>query len=118
MSVELPDDVFEAALCGLSMLITDRRRFGRGVPPEFVAAHRHMTIVSACGHESGCDEEQLDADDLIGVVEAALLLGFTPRHVRRIRNDLGGARPPGTRDYVFRRRSVIEYAQERERNAH
>lgn len=108
----LPEDVFEAALCGLSLFITDRARFaGKGVYPEIKAAHRTMSIMSAVGPEIRSDEAQSEADDLIGVKAAASLLGCGERHARRLLKEV---RPTGV-DGVYRRRSVIEILEERNR---
>jgi hypothetical protein len=112
----IPDDVFEAALCGLSMFITDRRRYTiHDVPPEVRAAHQFMSTMSARGHGFDGDDADSDLDDWIGAAESASLLGCTPRHVRRIGDRLGEIRHVG-KVYQFRRRSVIEYAEARERN--
>lgn len=112
MSLEIPEYLLGGMLYGLGHFIRERNLAGRGVPGEVRAAHRWLTTMSAIGHQSACGAEESEPDELIGVAEAALLLGYSERHVRRIQADLDGVRPNG-RHLVFRRRSVIEYADAR-----
>ena len=108
----IPDYLLGGVLYALGHFVHERDRAGRGVPAEVRAAHRWLNAMSAIGPESGCDAEQSEADDLIGTAQAAVLLGCTERHVRRIQADLDGVRPAG-RHLVFSRRQVIQYAEAR-----
>ncbi|MFA7513846.1 MAG: hypothetical protein WCZ29_25530 [Mycolicibacterium vanbaalenii] len=112
MSLDLPEYLLGGVLYGLGHFIRERDLAGRGVPAEVRAAHRWLTTMSAIGHQTRCDAEESEQDDLIGTAQAAALLGCTERHVRRIQADLDGARPAG-RNLVFSRRQVIQYAQAR-----
>jgi hypothetical protein len=112
LGLRIPDYLLGGVLYGLGNFIRERQCANRSVPPE-VVAHRWLTIMSARGPELDCGEQELEMmDDLIGAKEAAGLLGYSARHVRRLKADLDGARPSG-RDLVFRRRSVIQYREAR-----
>jgi hypothetical protein len=68
------------------------------------------------GHESDRVGAALDTDDLVTTGEAANLLGLSDRQTRRLRSDLDGEMVAGR--MVFRRATIIEYAQERRDGRH
>ena len=76
--------------------------------PNLLQQLEDLLSMSAAGHESGCNAEELRSDTLIGAIEAASILGCSPRHVRRIAADLDGQFVEGR--WVFRRQAVAEYA--------
>ena len=112
MNIGIPEYLLSGVIYGLGHFINERARAGRGVPVEVRAAYRWLTTMSAVGHESDCNTEESEVDDLIGTAQAALLLGKSERHVRRLQADLGAARLG--RSLVFSRRQVIQYADARE----
>lgn len=65
--------------------------------------------VSESGHESGCSEEELNAEHLISAREAANILGLSKRQTQRLATDLDG-RLIGAR-WVFPLQCVTEYAE-------
>lgn len=108
----LSEDIFEAALCGLSLFIKAQAQFAsKGVWPEIKAAHLTMSILSGVGPQNYWHEAESDPDDVIDVKGAASLLRCTERHARRL---LKEARPTGV-EGVYWRRSVIEIVEERNR---
>jgi hypothetical protein len=89
-----------------------RRRLGnKPIPPALTELHRHVNAaLSASGHENDTASGELDTDDLINAAEAAEILDCSPRHARRIDADLDGQRCPCGRGRVYRRQTVIDYA--------
>ncbi|WP_241471653.1 helix-turn-helix domain-containing protein [Mycolicibacterium neoaurum] len=85
-----------------------RQRYGQQIPEKVRAL---LWYVSARGHVNDLDATQLKNGeaDHIGTTEAALILGCTPRTVTRIASDLDGHKHG--RDWTFKRRNVIEYAE-------
>jgi len=90
-----------------------RRRVGAPIPAWLRRLHDRLdaelrAVVSAGGPEPvarGPDSE------LVGTAQAAGLLGISTRHVRRLAADLDGWR--ASRDWVFCRAVVLEYARAR-----
>jgi len=94
------------------MFITDRYRYlSKSVPPEILAAHRTMSIMSASGPGIDGDTAEYEAGGLIDAKGAGSLLGCTERHARRL---LKGARPTGVNG-VYWRHQVAEIAEQRKR---
>lgn len=93
-----------------------RRRRLTGQPLQVAAVSRLLAALAdqtASGHGTSSATsraEQSEPDDLIGIVEAAALIGCTPRHCRRLAHQLDGIRV-GTRSWVFNRHTVTNYAE-------
>jgi hypothetical protein len=64
--------------------------------------------MSDCGHESGCDEPELD-EELCNTAEAARIIGITERHARRLGTDLAGRKCGSI--WLFSKASVTRYAE-------
>lgn len=115
-AISTPEHVFDGVLWAVSKFVRERQLHGIPIPPEVLYAHRWLTAMSVIGLEFDCPAEESEPGELIGAEEAARLLGCSTRHVRRLAADLDGVRPSG-RHLVFRRRSVIEYANARKESA-
>lgn len=119
--MNLSGDDIEYALYCVVETIDRRRRAGICVPPWMHQLGQRFNLasltseMSPSGHESCTDSEGLESDLHVGSKEAAHLLGLSTRQVRRLRSDLDGETVGGR--MVFKRSTVIEYAQER-RNGH
>lgn len=103
-------DLHWAMFC-VSGLLDGRRVRCQPVPADLVEAHRRITTAyhamsSAGVPENGSQATQLD--ERIGTTEAALILGVTPRHVRRLGTDLDGVKVGTT--WTFSRAAVERYA--------
>ena len=90
------------------------RRAGKppGVQPwnaELVRAVELELAVSLAGQENTDDESTLGHENWIGTEQAAEILGWHVRTVRRRRNDLGGRKVAGA--LVFRESVVRQYAE-------
>lgn len=94
-------------------LIVGRVRGNRPVPPGF---YRFRSDLEASLRGSLFDAsrtQSTDDDDLIDTAEAAEILNCSHRWVRQIHNDLEGRNYGGR--WVFRRKTVVEYAEMRDR---
>lgn len=115
--MRLSDDECEEALYCVAEVIDLRRRAGVPVPSWMRNLEQLLNLasltsgVSGRGHENVGGSERLVTDSLIGSREAANILGLSTRQVRRLAADLDGQKCSGRN--LFRRSTVIEYAQER-----
>lgn len=91
-------------------MVLRRQQLGQQIPDRVRSLLYYM---SARGHQSCTDTAQLTHDeaDNIGTTEAAKILGCTTRTISRIASDLDGTKIG--RDWIFPRRSVIDYAEGR-----
>lgn len=88
-----------------------RRRLLTGVPiPNWLRRLDRDLSMSACGPKTQVPQEELETT--IDTAEAAALLGYSTRHVRRIAADLDGRLVAGR--WIFHRRTVAEYADAKE----
>jgi hypothetical protein len=113
-----PDDIERALYC-VSELVDRRARAGIPVPEWMRRLGRQLNLASlmSCdGHETCSAGEALDAETLISTTEAAEILGLSTRHVTRLATDLDGENLGGV--WVFKRSTVVEYAQERTSGQH
>ena len=113
--MHLSSEETEAALYCVTELVDRRHRAGVPVPAWMIALSRKLnlaSIMSADGHETGCDETQLQQDKLIGTTEAGKILHLHPRQVRRLAADLDGEQLNGA--WIFKHSTVTEYAHERD----
>jgi hypothetical protein len=106
-------DLHWAVFCVSGLL--DRRRVRyEPIPADLVQAHRRITAayhaMSAGGPPTGPQPTQSE-DERIDTTEAGLIVGVTPRHVRRLGPDLDGTKK-GT--WTFSRAAVERYAQGRQ----
>ena len=114
--MNLSGDDTERALYCVVELIEYRRRFGVPIPGWMLRLHQRFdlaSLTSPSGHETVCDEPQLNTEVLIGSREAANILGLSTRHVRRLAADLDGERRG--RDWWFKTSTVTEYAEGKQR---
>jgi hypothetical protein len=112
--VNLSDDDTEWALYCVNELVDRRRRAGVPVLHRMVKLARRLdfaALMSRTGHESDVGATELEAECLIGSREAAAFLGLSTRQVRRLTADLDGEIVGGR--LVFRRSTVVEYAEEK-----
>ena len=110
----LSRDDLEVAYYVFSRFINGRVAAKKTVPPSVRPLFHRIELMTACGQQNDCDEQQLDPEPPIGTTEAAHILKCDPRTVRRLRQDLDGWKVG--RDWVFRRSTVEQYGEER--NAH
>ena len=108
MSQQLSAQDVEAALYAVTDFLARRMLNGTGAPIDVVLVERKLRAASDAGNGIRCSKEELEADTLIGPVEAAIILGCTPRRVRQIHTDLDGELVGN--QWVFRRQTVAEYA--------
>lgn len=97
----------------LSEYLRARRLAGSGVHAKVVALEQKLAIMSAVGPDVEYGSARLDAAELIPTSEAAVILGCSPRHVRRLADVLDGERVGGR--LVFQRDVVTRYLEERAR---
>ncbi|MCV7285353.1 helix-turn-helix domain-containing protein [Mycolicibacterium wolinskyi] len=117
--MKLTDDEVQAALYCVVEVVDRRRRANIPVPPWMIQLARRLNLTSALsdrGHELDSGGEQSEPERLIGTREAAAILGFSPRHVRRIAGDLDGETISGR--VLFSLSTVAEYAQEKTDGRH
>lgn len=105
---ELTPDEVDAALYAVSDVLARRQLERRSVPIDVVLVERKLRAASDAGNGIRCSKEELEADTLMGPVEAAIILGCTPRRVRQIHADLDGELVGN--QWVFRRQTVVDYA--------
>lgn len=104
-------DVRAAYWCA-AQVIRGRELHSHQVPPPVRALFDRLDAevrMSRARHESDSRTAQLGSDQLIGVNEAADILGWTKRKVQRHATDLDGKRVAG--QWVFSRSAVIEYLE-------
>lgn len=109
----LREDELKACRYAVSEMLRTRRRVGAPVPEWLrrIDARLDAELVECTSH-TGHEPDTADRhSELIGVTDAARLLGCTARHVRRLAADLDGQR--AGRAWVFDRRTVTEYANAR-----
>jgi hypothetical protein len=112
--VKLTPREVEAALYCVNELVDRRARAGIPVPEWMRRLGRKLNLASLMsddGHEIGSGGEALDSKTLISTTEAAYILGLSTRQVTRLAADLDGENHGGV--WVFKRSTVVEYAQER-----
>ncbi|ORB84676.1 hypothetical protein B1987_13705 [Mycobacterium kansasii] len=117
--MRLSDDEAEQALYCANELIDRRRRAGVPVPAWMTRLAHRLDLTSAlssAGHENDSDNAALDANELVTTAEAAELLKVSTRQARRLSRDLDADTIGGR--LVYRRSTVIEYAQERRNGRH
>lgn len=109
MTIEIPDDMFNAMRYAVIALVRERSVASRGVPPAVSDAYRKLTAGGHNAIQFTCNTAESETvGDMIGTATTAALLGWSERTVRRRAVELGGIRPTG-RDLVFSRRSVADY---------
>jgi hypothetical protein len=113
--VNLGLDDLEVAYYVFSRFINERIAARKSIPAAVLPLFRRIELVSSCGQESESGTEQLDEASSIGVAEAARILDWVPRTVRRHGEELGGWKVG--RDWVFTKSVVEQYAEE-SRSAH
>jgi hypothetical protein len=102
----------DAVLYCVAELIDRRHRAGVPTPDWMLKLGRRFdfaSLMSASGHESDGDAAELEAETLIGSLEAADFLGLSTRQVRRLVADLQAEKVGGR--LVFRRSMVVECAE-------
>ena len=107
--MNLSADDLQASYYCAAREIRRRQLAGQPVPPPVQKLFDRLDIeirVSPAGRDSGGDTAQSDP---IGTKEAAMLLGLSPRQVRRIAADLDGQLVGGR--LLFDRRTVPEYGE-------
>ena len=109
-TVRLSGDQIAAAQYAVRDLIARRRLAGAPVPPAVLDLWN--TLASGGDSETESPTRATESDEMIGVAEAAAILGCSEQWVRRIHADLDG-RKVGRRPWVFRRRAVEDYAEGR-----
>lgn len=109
--MKLSDDVTEQLFYCVVELIDRRRRNGVPVPGWMAQLGQRLNLasLSATGTEFDSGSGSLTTDHLIGSVEAAAILGISPRMAQRLATDLDGEKVSGR--WTFRRSTVIEYAE-------
>ncbi|MEU4432507.1 hypothetical protein AB0F65_17630 [Nocardia rhamnosiphila] len=109
----LREDELKACRYAVSEMLRARRRVGAPVPEWLRRIDTRLDAeLVECASRTGHDTDTTDRNsEVIGVTEAARLLGCTARHVRRLAADLDGQR--AGRAWVFDRRTVAEYANAR-----
>ncbi|MGV9795558.1 helix-turn-helix domain-containing protein [Gordonia sp. NPDC003422] len=100
----------KVALWVLAEFKRRRRIVGQPIPAAVADLHTHL-LMSACGPSPEPARAQSKPAEQVDTLQAADLLGITPRHVRRLARDLDGQRIG--RQWVFNRTTVIDYAQGR-----
>ncbi|WP_199253858.1 helix-turn-helix domain-containing protein [Mycolicibacterium mengxianglii] len=115
--MRLSNSEIEEALFCVNEVIGWRQRFHQPAPSWMVQLARRFntaSLMSDTGHETGCDEPELESEFLlIGSTEAAEILGLTTRHLGRLARDLDGEKISNR--WLFNRNTVIEYAKEKHR---
>jgi len=117
--VKLTRSQAEWCAFGLRQAVELARLVGVRVRPELPALLQlfedELAVGFASETESHGAPEELEASliGLIGVAEAAEILGVSPQYVRRIADALGGRRTSA--GWVFDRAAVDEYGKERRR---
>ncbi len=112
--MNLSGEEVQGALYCCNELIDRRARAGIPVPVWMTRLAGHLNLaalVSDTGQEIGSDPTSLETQDLIGSVQAARLLGISPRQLQRLAADLDGQKICGR--WAFQAQVVREYAQAR-----
>lgn len=92
-----------------AVTVAQRARARNGLPPS-VALARLAAVVSPAGHADAPDEPAGESD-YVTTDEAAALLGFSARQIRRLAPGLGGHIIGGR--WLLDRRAVTEHIQGR-----
>lgn len=109
MPTTLTDSQVQAAVYALAEFKRRRRIVGQPIPTAVAELHTHL-LMSACGPEPPPAQRQ-STPEQVDTLQAADLLGITPRHVRRIAADLDGQRIAGR--WIFNRNNIIDYREGR-----
>lgn len=107
-SLILTGDVLQAMRYAVAEMVAMRRVRGLPIHKAVLEAH-YLLTASVSGSENSDESEELEPGDLIGTKAAAEILGCSTRWVRAIAADLDGQWCG--RQWVFRRRRVVEYAE-------
>lgn len=117
--MNLSGDDLQGALYCCNELIDRRARAGIPVPSWMARLAGHLNLaalVSDAGHETSSEPTSLESEELIGSVQAALLLGISPRQLQRLAADLDGQKVCGR--WAFQASIVREYAKGRDDGRH
>ena len=109
----LREEDLRASCYAVGELIRARRRTGAPVPEWLRRTHSRLSaeLVSAMSDDGPATPGIARDSEVIGVSEAARILGCSTRHVRRLAADLDG-RHVG-REWIFAHRTVTDYARAR-----
>ena len=113
MAIELTEAQARFVLDSVRAMALSLHQAGQPLPENM---HTLIRFLSARGPNSGdwsATEIPLakDLDDPIGTEEAAAILEYDTRHVRRLAPKLGGRQTSGR--WIFNRHNVIQYANQR-----
>ncbi|AYE93451.1 hypothetical protein C0J29_00095 [Mycobacterium paragordonae] len=109
--MELTPEQVRLTLYATRDLVTRRTLGGQPIPKGMHTLLKQL-IASAHGSGFSTPERELVTLELVNSAGAAEILNCSTRWVRTISNKLGGRNVNGR--WIFRRQTVIEYAQERQ----
>ncbi|MEV0105555.1 hypothetical protein AB0H42_04315 [Nocardia sp. NPDC050799] len=109
----LREEDLRACCYAVAEQIRTRRRTGAPIPEWLRRTHARLSaeLVSAVSDDGPAAPPTARDSKVIGVSEAARILGCSTRHVRRLAADLDGQH--AGREWVFTLRAVTEYARAR-----